>query len=88
MADIPPSPGKKTDQTQEKKPGSTRALFIVLGIGLVVLGIIGLAYQISMAIADKPDKDLAQMAVQGIINLLFMAGGYAFGRLGANNGSQ
>jgi len=71
-----------TPEPEKKKPGSTRAVFITLGIGLTALAIIAFAFQIALAIKGTPDKDLATMSVQGIINVAFAAAGYIFGRLG------
>jgi predicted MFS family arabinose efflux permease len=83
-AETPPSPGENpaNDQPQPKKPGATRSVFIVLGISLVALSVLSFTYQIAMAIKGDPDKDIAMVAVQGIINLGFAAGGFIFGRVG------
>ena len=86
QSETPPSPGENPDdeQKQKKKPGTTRAVFIVLGIALVALSVLSFTYQIAMAIKGAPDKDIAMIAVQGILNLGFAAGGYIFGKMGSN----
>jgi hypothetical protein len=60
----------------DRKPGSTRAMFIVLGLGIVVL-----AFVFCLYMWRQPDKDIALIAVNSVSVLVVGAGGYAFGRL-------